>query len=321
MGNTAENVGGGIYTGGTLELTNSTLSGNSANQGGGIENGGTLELTNSTLSGNSANQGGGILTLENTTLELTNSTLSGNSAGEGGGIASAGSATATLAGSIVAYSPSGGNCFGPILSQGDNLSSDDTCVATDIFLNDRPMTDPQLDPAGLQDNGGPTQTIALQPTSPALDGVLHNPCPPPATDQRGVNRPVSARCDIGAVEMSAGPSACTLTLAASVNDGTLALAFTLGTQEPATWNVWLTAQNEIVRLLSIPLSVIDPPVPVPFTIPFVPPLGTVGVLTTLTTPDQGILCSEFATVETGPVSEEAAASVHELQDVLQPLVQ
>ena len=75
--------------------------------------------------------------------------------------------------------------------------------------------------------------------------------------------------------MGAEPSACTLTLAASVSDGTLSLAFTLGTQEPATWNVWLTAQNEITRLLSLPLGVIDPPVHVPFTLPFVPPVGTV----------------------------------------------
>ena len=29
--------------------------------------------------------------------------------------------------------------------------------------------DPLLDPAGLQDNGGPTQTFALLPGSPALD--------------------------------------------------------------------------------------------------------------------------------------------------------
>jgi hypothetical protein len=101
----------------------------------------------------------------------------------------------------------------------------------------------------------------------------------------------------------------------------LTLDFQLGTQEPATWNIWLTAQNEIIRLLSLPLGVLDPPVSVPFTIPFVPALGTVGVLTTLTTPERGIICSAFETVETGPSSGGAAASVHELQDVLQPLVQ
>jgi hypothetical protein len=117
------------------------------------------------------------------------------------------------------------------------------------------------------------------------------------------------------------PSLCTLDLTPSLTEGMLTLDVQLGTQEPATWNIWLTAQNEITRLLSLPLGVLDPPVSVPFTIPFVPSLGTVGVLTTLTTPDQGIICSDFATVDTGPVSEDAAVSVHELQDVLQPLVQ
>jgi hypothetical protein len=113
---------------------------------------------------------------------------------------------------------------------------------------------------------------------------------------------------------------CTLSLRANATDGTLSLEFALGTQEPATWNVWLTAQTEIARLLSIPLSVLDPPVHVPFTIPFIPPLGTVGVLTTLVTPDQGIICSDFETVETGLSAEGAASSMHALQDVLQRLV-
>ena len=79
--------GGGIVNLGTLTITNSTVSGNTANppaNGGGISNGGTLTLTNSTVSGNTAGgEGGGIFT--NGTLTLTNSTVSGNTAVEGGG--------------------------------------------------------------------------------------------------------------------------------------------------------------------------------------------------------------------------------------------
>ena len=56
--------GGGIVNRGTLTLTNSTVSGNSAGSlgsGGGIFSFGTLTLTNSTVSGNSAGiHGGGI---------------------------------------------------------------------------------------------------------------------------------------------------------------------------------------------------------------------------------------------------------------------
>ncbi len=52
--------GGAIYNQGTLTLTNSTVSGNSASRaGGGIYNFGTLTLTNSTVSGNSASRDGG----------------------------------------------------------------------------------------------------------------------------------------------------------------------------------------------------------------------------------------------------------------------
>src|SRR5262245_6701807 len=78
--------GGGILNDGTLELTNCTLSGNSASFGGGIYNSGTLALANCTLSGNSAtSNGGGIF--NDDTLELANCTLSSNSASrDGGGI-------------------------------------------------------------------------------------------------------------------------------------------------------------------------------------------------------------------------------------------
>ncbi|HBO44349.1 MAG TPA: hypothetical protein DD670_10540 [Planctomycetaceae bacterium] len=87
-GGHASGDGGGIYSLGTLTITNSTLSGNSAVYGGGIFNySGTLSITNSTLSGNWADgPGGGIYNLSNT-LSITNSTLSGNWAdGSGGGI-------------------------------------------------------------------------------------------------------------------------------------------------------------------------------------------------------------------------------------------
>jgi hypothetical protein len=50
----------------------------------------------------------------------------------------------------------------------------------------------------LADNGGPTQTHALLPGSPAIDAGDNTACP--ATDQRGVTRPLGAACDIGAYE-------------------------------------------------------------------------------------------------------------------------
>ncbi len=86
-GNSAFNYGGGIYNYGILTLTNSNVSGNSAsNYGGGIVNEfGTVMLTNSTVSGNSASFGGGIVN-NSGTMTMTNSTVSGNTATYGGGI-------------------------------------------------------------------------------------------------------------------------------------------------------------------------------------------------------------------------------------------
>jgi hypothetical protein len=84
---------------GTLTLSNSTVSGNSATYwGGGIYNSGTtnlsaatLAITNSTLSGNSASDGGGIVKRCGRDGDDDQQHLSGNSAvgpypGDGGGI-------------------------------------------------------------------------------------------------------------------------------------------------------------------------------------------------------------------------------------------
>ncbi|MGH2891287.1 MAG: choice-of-anchor Q domain-containing protein, partial [Solirubrobacteraceae bacterium] len=52
----------------------------------------------------------------------------------------------------------------------------------------------------LQDNGGPTETMALLPGSPALDAVPATGTVCKTSDQRGVSRPQGAACDIGAYE-------------------------------------------------------------------------------------------------------------------------
>jgi hypothetical protein len=89
-----EDFGGGIENaGGTLTITNSTISGNTAQFGGGISsNSGSVTVTNSTISGNTAEfDGGGIYNIFGP-LTVTNSTISDNTAccsfgnGEGGGI-------------------------------------------------------------------------------------------------------------------------------------------------------------------------------------------------------------------------------------------
>jgi hypothetical protein len=83
-GNTATAQGGGLANGGTLAVSASTLSGNSASTGGAFYNSGTAAVSNSTLSGNSATVSGGAA-YSNGTLLVEASTLSGNTAANGGG--------------------------------------------------------------------------------------------------------------------------------------------------------------------------------------------------------------------------------------------
>jgi hypothetical protein len=93
--------GAAIFNQGTVTVSGSTLSNNSAAwEGGGIFNflNGTLTVSGSTLSGNTAYIGGGIYNLG--TLTVSGSTLSGNSAYNAGGIYTSGG-TATITGCIL----------------------------------------------------------------------------------------------------------------------------------------------------------------------------------------------------------------------------
>jgi uncharacterized repeat protein (TIGR01451 family)/CSLREA domain-containing protein len=201
--NTASADGGGIYngSGGTLTVTASTLSANSANvagrNGGGIFNASaaTAALTNVTVSGNSANSSGGGLYNSGGTAALVNVTLGNNTAAAAGGIFNA-SGTVTLTNTLIAGSTPG-NCGGAVASGGNNLDSGSTCAFG--AAGDLSNQDPLL--GALANNGGPTQTRALSAGSPAIDAGSNAACP--ATDQRGAARPfpVGGTCDIGAFEV------------------------------------------------------------------------------------------------------------------------
>ncbi|MBL9171519.1 MAG: hypothetical protein JNN07_27550 [Verrucomicrobiales bacterium] len=88
---------------------------------------------------------------------------------------------------------------GVISSLGSNLvestNGNHGWSVTDLLL-----VDPKLGP--LQHNGGPTESHALLPGSPAIDAADAEPL---SVDQRGFDRPIAARGDIGAYEFgSAG---------------------------------------------------------------------------------------------------------------------
>ena len=105
--------------------------------------------------------------------------------------------------SIVANN-SGQNCSNPVTSDGYNLSSDGTCNfnAVGDLNNHAPLLGP------LQNNGGPTDTMALLLGSPAIDAGNPAGCKDAQgnlllTDQRGMPRPDKEDangCDMGAYE-------------------------------------------------------------------------------------------------------------------------
>jgi hypothetical protein len=153
---------------------------------------------NSTLSGNSAaDQGGGIWNSDQTVLE--NVTLSGNRATTGGALFMESGYTTVLTNTILAYSPSGGNCSGTLTASKFTFSSDNTCAlpsANTIHGLNPNGLDPLL--TGLGNYGGSTQVHMLKLGSPAIDGIVGSDAP--ATDQRGLPRPQGNGYDIGAVE-------------------------------------------------------------------------------------------------------------------------
>jgi hypothetical protein len=130
-------------------------------------------------------------------LTFTNDTIVSNTAtgliASNGNLYNGSLAPAVLVNTLLAGgSPK--NCSGAIVSLGHNLSSDATCPLT--ATGDLSGTNPML--GAFQDNGGPSWTLMPSANSPAINAGDNTQCP--ATDQRGVARPIGVNCDIGAVE-------------------------------------------------------------------------------------------------------------------------
>jgi hypothetical protein len=182
---------------GRMNIIGSTFDGNLASSAAGIENNaGTVNITNCTISGNIATGsfGGGIVNYSGTT-NVTNSTVIGNlaSSGAGGGIHND-TGTVNVRSSIIALNAAdtmGPDVFGFFATGGFNLiGTTDGSTGFDA-LTDQTGTvaaplNPRLDPVGLRNNGGPTQTIALLFGSPAIDkGTSNSLTGQLTTEQRG----------------------------------------------------------------------------------------------------------------------------------------
>lgn len=193
---------GGIFSNAIMTITNSSIISNSARAGGGILNfaltGNGITLINSTVSSNTASNNGGGIAQNGGTFDITNSTISNNASPLGAGIIHNTGET-IVRNTIVAGNLLSANCDEPIISQGHNLSDDNSCGFT--ATSDISESDALLSPLG--DYGGLTPTQKPSFLSPAINAGDNSQCP--AIDQRGVTRPQGTTCDIGAYEYDAQP--------------------------------------------------------------------------------------------------------------------
>ena len=235
-GNQAD-VGGGLYLEAS-SIRSTTISGNTAGTGGGVYasgSDGNSTIRNSTIADNSATggfnpypgQGGGVFVFGEVkynasgppSIRLRTSTVAGNSAAaRGGNLFAYYDGTleepfVELSGTLVAdgTAPSAsdvGESVGGSFAAGFSLieSTAGASVVGDPDGSNVLGVDPLL--GTLADNGGPTRTKALSPTSPAIDAGRAFGA---TTDQRGQARPVDAAAanealgdgaDIGAYELS-----------------------------------------------------------------------------------------------------------------------
>ncbi|MGI8436491.1 MAG: choice-of-anchor Q domain-containing protein [Chthoniobacterales bacterium] len=248
-GNTVNGIGGGIVgyqSRSPLSITDTTIAGNAATTGGGgiYDDLTTITIARCTINGNTTTGSGGGIAMQEAPLTITDTTISGNSASSGGGILvnlgtvniAATTITSNMGGGLsIPFSQCTVSLTSTIIALNPTDVSGDVTGSFNLIGNGTGETgitngtnsnqvgtaaapiDPKLGP--LADNGGPTQTQALLPGSPAIDqgGAVAGV----TTDQRGFPRPVDDPAipnapggdgsDIGAFEVAgAAPPATQL---------------------------------------------------------------------------------------------------------------
>jgi predicted outer membrane repeat protein len=157
-----------------------------------------VTLADCTISGNSAGPegAGGIDNVNQATLKIQNTIVAGNTAAAG---------SPDIAGT---FTDLGNNLLGTALNTGNASTSD---KFADV---------PGLAPLGSY--GGPTQTMALLPNSPALGAGNPGAANLPAADQRGFSRLAKGQLDIGAYQSQPGNLTGSIAVTTAADPGQLA---------------------------------------------------------------------------------------------------
>jgi hypothetical protein len=187
-----------VESGGTASIDHTLMSGNTSNAVD-VKSGGSATITNSTLY-NSIQGFDGVLL--GGTATLNEDTIAGNA---GNGIDKTAAATASVTNTILSNNALG-NCNRTAGLTGSNDGDTDaTCGAT---ITTGGFSNVSAKLASLANNGGPTNTLALQAGSPAIDHGTGAGAG--ADDQRHFAR--DATPDIGAYEFGATAPGAKLTV-------------------------------------------------------------------------------------------------------------
>ncbi len=206
-----------IYnSGANVTVDSCTFAGNSAsgsapNGGAVAQVGGSVFIINSTFAGNSASGNGGAIYASGNVV-ISNSTISANHAPIGGGIGGYGFTimSSIVAGNSATTSSPDVYGFSSAVSLGYNIVGNSSGSGLTATAGDQFGVDPLLAATGLTNNGGATQTVALQSLSPARSGGncagnASNPAIPAVTlDQRGYTRTSAGAigCSVGAFDLT-----------------------------------------------------------------------------------------------------------------------
>jgi hypothetical protein len=235
--------GGAIHCSTNLIVSRCLFTGNNASAGGAVrQQGGTATLEHCTFSGNAASFGGGLLNSSGV-MNATHCTISGNSADVNGGGMMNNSGQLNLTHCIVfnniAQPSQGRDIFntgivgpGTVTRVGANLHGPLVNEFTSTSSGPAPIsTDPLLSPPA--DHGGPTQTMALQTGSPAINAATGSTA---TTDQRGYF--LNGTADLGALEFGGvAPESLIVTHAGNAGDGSLRQALANAAAAPGPHTV------------------------------------------------------------------------------------